>query len=318
METVVNKRENDDSNAGSHRKIPPAYKMLTFRHWRRIPGRVFAQIGNDRLALTAAGIAFYALLAIFPGIAVVVSMWGLIADPLEISETIERFSPILPGDVVLALRGQAIEVAQSSDGAIGAALAISLSLTLFSASRAVKAIMMALNIVYDEKETRNFLIFNVQALAMTFAVAVGFLAALAAVAVVPIIFNFIGLGSVLQPIIGYARWPILFAGAWLGIAALYKFAPARESPQWQWISPGAGAAVVLWIVASVLFSVYVRNFANYNETYGSIGAVIVLMMWFWVSAFVFLIGAEIDSEIEQQAHLRRKREIPEEGEPPQH
>lgn len=291
--------------------------MLTFRHWRRLPGRVFAQINNDRLALTAAGIAFYALLAIFPGIAVVVSLWGLIADPLEVSQQITRLSPLLPSDVVMTIRSQALDVAQTGGGAIGAALAVSLALTLFSASRAIKSIMQALNIVYDEKETRNFLIFNVQALAMTAAVAAGFIAALAAVALVPIVLNFVGLGSIFAPVIGYVRWPILFAGAWVGIAALYKFAPARTSPRWQWISPGAGAAVVLWIVASALFSVYVQNFANYNETYGSIGAVVVLMMWFWVSAFVFLIGAEIDSEIEQQAHLRPKREIPDEGEPPQ-
>ncbi len=312
----MEKGETHDGETSAARKRPPAYAMLTFRHWMRLPGRVFAQVNNDRLALTAAGIAFYALLAIFPGIAVVVSIWGLVADPLTISQQISGFSPILPSDVVLALREQAIEVAASDDRAVGAALGLSLFITIFSASRALKSIMQALNIVYDEKETRNILIFNVQALAMTAAVAVGFIAALAAVAVMPIILGFVGLGSVLEPIIGFIRWPILFVGAWFGIAALYKFAPARESPQWQWISPGAGAAVVLWIVASVLFSVYVQNFANYNETYGSIGAVVVLMMWFWVSAFVFLVGAEIDSEIEQQAHLRPKRDIPEEGEPP--
>lgn len=291
--------------------------MLTLRHWRRLPGRVFAQINNDRLALTAAGIAFYALLAIFPGIAAVVSLWGLVADPLVISEQIMNFAPILPSDVVLALREQAIEVAASDDRAVGFALAVSLFITIFSASRAIKSIMQALNIVYDEKETRGFLKFNLQALAMTAAVAVGFIAALAAIALVPILLRFVGLGHVFEPAIGFARWPILFIGAWFGIAALYKFAPARKSPQWQWISPGAGAAVVLWLVASVLFSVYVQNIANYNETYGSIGAVVVLMMWFWVSAFVFLVGAEIDSEIEQQAHLRHKRELPEEGAPPE-
>ncbi|MCK5749620.1 MAG: YihY/virulence factor BrkB family protein, partial [Oricola sp.] len=185
------------------RRPPPAYRMLTLRHWKRLPGRVFAQINNDRLALTAAGIAFYALLAIFPGIAVVVSLWGLIADPSEITQQISRLSPILPTDVVETLRAQAREVSETGDSAISAALAVSLALTLYSASRALKSIMMALNIVYNEKETRNFLIFNVQALAMTFAVAVGFITALAAVAIVPILLNLIGLGSVLEPIIGY-------------------------------------------------------------------------------------------------------------------
>lgn len=288
---------------------------LSVRHWRRLPGRVLAQINNDRVGLTAAGIAFYALLAIFPGLAAVVSLWGLFADPATVSEEISGFSAILPGDVVSALRQQATEVAQSSGGAIGAALAFSLALTLFSASRAVKAVMHALNIVYGEKETRGFLRFNIEAYAMTFAVAVGFMTALAAVAVVPVVFDFIGLDSLLQPVIGFIRWPILFVGGWAGIAALYKFAPARPSAAWKWLSPGAGAAIILWIVASGLFSVYVQNFANYNETYGSIGAVVVLLMWFWVSAFVFLVGAEIDSEIEQQAHLRPKRDAPEDGAP---
>ncbi|PQA88521.1 YihY/virulence factor BrkB family protein [Hyphococcus luteus] len=293
-----------------------AFLRLQARHWKRLPGRVVSQINNDRLGLTAAGIAFYALLAIFPGLAAVVSLWGLFADPATISEEISSFSAILPAEVARALRAQAAEVARSDDGAVGAALIFSLGLTIFSASRALKAIMQALNIVYNEQETRGFLWFNVQAYAMTFAVAVGFITALAAVAVLPILFGLVGLNSFLEPVIGYARWPILFVGGWFGIAALYKFAPARQSPGWQWLSPGAGAAVILWIVASVLFSVYVQNFANYNETYGSIGAVVVLLMWFWVSAFVFLVGAEIDSEIEQEAHMRPQRPDPEEGAPP--
>lgn len=296
----------------------PAFLRLSPRHWRRLPGRIFAQINNDRIGLTAAGIAFYALLAIFPGIAAVVSLWGLVADPITISQQIASFAPILPSDVVLALRAQAIEVASSDEGSIGLALVVSLLVSIFSASRAIKAIMQALNIVYNEKETRGFFLFNAQAYAMTFAVMVGFATALAAVALVPVVFRFAGIDSVLGPVIGFIRWPILFAGAWVGIAALYKFAPSRKTSVWKWMSPGAGAAVILWLIASILFSVYVQNFANYNETYGSIGAVVVLLMWFWVSAFVFLVGAEIDSEIEQQAHLRPKRTAPVEGAPPQH
>lgn len=267
--------------------------------WRRVAVRAGAQIGDDKLGLTAAGIAFYMLMSIFPGLAAVVSIWGLLADPQAFTEQLSALSGILPAEVYRTLQGQAREVASAGQGAISLALAVSLVIAFFSAARAVKAIMMALNIVYDEKEMRGFFKFNAHAFAMTVALAIGFITAIAAVAIVPIILNIVGLGGILGPLIGLVRWPILFIGAWAGIAALYKFAPSRPDSSMRWLSPGAGAAVTLWIIASILFSVYVQNFANYNETYGSIGAVVIILMWFWVSAFVFLIGAEVDSEYEK-------------------
>ncbi|WP_425410267.1 YihY/virulence factor BrkB family protein [Hyphococcus sp.] len=270
---------------------------IHFARLRELAPRIVRQINDDRIGLTAAGVAFYALLAIFPGLAAAVSVWGLIADPGEISAHLSEFRGVLPADVMTVLREQAYEVAAADEGVVSVTLIFSLAISFFSASRGVKAIMTALNIVYNEKESRGFLKFNFIAFLMTIAITIGFVVAIAAVAIVPIVFELVGLGGLLEPLIGLARWPILFAGAWLGIAALYRFAPSRSDDAWRWISPGAGAAVVLWIFASIAFSVYAQNFANYNETYGSIGAVIVMLMWFWVSAFVFLVGAEIDSEV---------------------
>lgn len=259
--------------------------------------RVATEITDDRIGLTAAGVAFYAFLSIFPGLAALVSIWGLVADPAEVIDQLNAVDAILPGDVAAAMRAQAQEVAQADERAVGVALVVGLAVTLFSASRAVKAIMQALNIVYDTEETRGFVKFNAQAYAITLAVIVGGVTAIGALAVLPIALEFLRLDGVLEPALWIIRWPILFFGAWIGVAALYKFAPAHQA-NWRWLKPGAGAAVVLWVVASIVFSVYVQNFANYNETYGSIGAVVVLLMWFWVSAFVFLVGAELDSELD--------------------
>lgn len=273
---------------------------LTFTGLRRLAPRIIRQINNDRLGLTAAGIAFYALLAVFPGLAAAVSLWGLIADPVRIQEQISDFSGILPSGVMTVLRDQAFEISTTNQSVVSATLIFSLLLSFFSASRGVKAIMMALNIVYDEKESRGFFLFNAVAFLMTIAITVGFIVAVAAVMIIPLAFELIGLDAFIDPLIGFVRWPILFAGAWIGIAALYRFAPSRSHVEWRWISPGAGAAVVLWIFASIAFSVYAQNIAQYNETYGSIGAVVATLMWFWLSAFVFLVGAEIDSEIMQE------------------
>lgn len=277
-----------------------------FRHWPRIARRTASAVNDDRIGLTAAGVAFYALLSVFPGLAAVISLWGLFADPSDIPARFNLLDDVLPAEVARVLREQAAEVASANTGAVSAALIAALTVSFFSASRAVKAVMQALNIVYDEKEKRGFIRFNLTALSMTVGVAVGFIAAIAAVAIVPVLLNLAGLGGALEPFIWIVRWPILFFGAWFGIAALYRFAPSRKGAEWKWISPGAGAAVVLWIVASAIFSVYVQNFANYNETYGSIGAVVVILMWFWISAFVFLVGAEVESEIE--IHQRRAGE----------
>lgn len=275
--------------------------IMAPRRWLTVLSRTGQSIFDDSIGLTAAGIAFYTLLSIFPGIAAIVSLWSLFADPEQIALQIDQLSGFAPPDVVEILRSEAVSVAAADQAAIGLTFILSLLFSLFSASRAIKAIMQALNIVYDEEEERGFLKFNALALAITLAVAVGFIGAIIAIVAVPILLGLVGLGNFLEPFLWIVRWPLLFAGAWLAIAALYRFAPSRSTSARTWLSPGAGAAVILWLFASILFSLYVQNFANYNETYGSLGAVVIALMWFWVSAFVFLVGAEVDSELEKLA-----------------
>lgn len=291
---------------------PPAKRpsQLKFRHWRSLPAKVFTQINDDRIGLTAAGVAFYTLLAIFPGIAAAVSIWGLAADPADMPAQLQMLRGVLPSEVMQLLSTQASEIANEDDSVVGVTLAFTLILFFLSASRGVKSLMQALNIVYGEKEKRGFFHFNAVAFLMTVTAVFGFVVAIAVLAVMPFLFEFAGIGGFVDPFFGVLRWPLLFVAAWAAIAAFYRFAPSRNDPSWKLISPGAGAAVIMWLFASVIFSIYVQNFAKYNETYGSIGAVVVLLMWFWLSAFVFLVGAEIDSEIEQT-----KDEIASDGAP---
>ncbi len=276
-------------------------RFVSLRWWKAVLTRAFKAVGDDRLALTAAGVAFYALLAIFPAMTALISLWSLFAEPSELTGEISALTNLLPTDVMSVVTEQAERIAGANEGVVGVAFVFSLCLAIFSASRGAKAVMQALNIVYDEPEERGFLRFNAEALLMTLALAVGIVAAIAAIAATPALFSAIGLGDAMASIIDYARWPILYLGAWAGIAALYRFAPSRTGAAWKWIAPGAGAAVVLWIIASALFSLYIQNFGRLNEVYGSLSAVVVLLLWFWVSAFAFLVGAELTAKIEEHS-----------------
>ncbi|MET0544949.1 MAG: YihY/virulence factor BrkB family protein [Caulobacterales bacterium] len=262
-------------------------------------------VNRDQIGFTAAGVAFYALLSIFPGMAALISLWGLAADPSQMVHQLILLGRLLPHDTVQLISDQAHQIATADRGAIGVSFVVSLALAFFSASAGMRALMQALNLVYHSPETRGIVQFYATAFAMTVVLSVGVLAALGAIILVPLALNAMGLGSVLEPILDFIRWPILFIGAWAGIAGLYRVAPNREDAAWRWIAPGAGAAVVIWLIASVAFSVYVQNFAHYNETYGSLGAVVALMLWFWVSAFVLLFGAELAAAMERESRPHR-------------
>jgi membrane protein len=285
-----------------------AFWAFTKGSWRSIARRGFKALGDDRISLTAAGVAFYAILSIFPGMAALISLWGLAADRGDVVQQLMFFGRLLPADALQVLSQQAQQIAAADPKTIGLTFLVSLGISLFSASAAIRAIMEALNIVFRQPERRGFFRFQLTAIAITCVLSVGVLAALGAVVIVPIALNFIGLSGQFEMLIDVVRWPILFLGAWAGIAALYRVAPSRPHSQWRWIAPSAGAAVVVWLVASVVLSIYLRHFAHYNETYGSLGAVIGLMMWFWLSAFALLLGAEIGGQMEAESKRLAKGE----------
>jgi membrane protein len=267
--------------------------------WRDILLRTKNEIGEDHISLIAAGVAFYALLALFPAIAAMIAIWGLAFDPQQIGRQIEALSGILPQQAAAIVTDQARQVA-GGGGGLSLAAAAGIVFALYSASKGTKALIEGLNVTYDEEEKRGFIRLNLLALALTLGVILAMIVAIGLIIVVPALLGNLGLGSLVQGLIGLLRWPILFLGALLVLAVLYRYAPSRAAARWRWVSWGAAVATVVWVIGSIAFSIYVSNFGSYNETYGSLGAVIILLMWFWLSSFVVLLGAEVNAEMEHQ------------------
>lgn len=268
--------------------------------WRDIALRVKEELSNDNVSIVAGGVAFYIFLAIFPALAAALSIYGIYADPSQAAQQIEAVAQFLPGQVQEILRTQLTRIAQSSGGALGIGVVIGVLLSLWSAAKGMKALMTALTITYDEDESRGFIKLNIIALALTLGLVVFGLIALILIAAVPALLGNLGLGDMTQWIVSIARWPILFIVVMTVIAFLFRFAPDRDAPKWRWNTPGAVIATLLWLVASIAFSIYVSYSSSYNATYGSLAAVVILLLWLYLSAYIVLIGAEWNAEMERQ------------------
>jgi membrane protein len=254
--------------------------------------RIFVRFGEDRVMTVAGGVTFFSLLAIFPAIAALVSIYGLFSDPSRLTGQIQTLHDVL-GD-------QMSRVASQGRSALGTTFLISLAISLWSANSGMKALFDALNIVYDVPERRSFIRLNAVTLTFTLG-AIGFiLLALAALVVLPVAASYVGLGSEIAQILNIGRWPVLLIVLMFALVLIYRFGPNRERVKWRWITWGSAIAALLWLGASALFSWYAENFANFNRTYGTLGAVIGFMMWLWMSAMVILIGAELDAELERR------------------
>jgi membrane protein len=248
----------------------------------------------------AAGVVFYGLLALFPAVTALVSLYGLFAKASTINEHMAAVTGLLPDSAVSIVQDQVNRLAAKGDAKLGFGFVAGLAIALWSANSGMKAILDALNGVYEEKEKRGFTKLNLVTLCFTLAAIAALLLALGAVVVMPIALNFLGLQEVTDLLLRSVRWPILLALIILGLAVLYRFGPSRREPRWQWVSVGSVVAALAWLAASVLLSWYLAHFANYDATYGSLGAAIGLMMWMWISSIVILFGAELNSEIEHQ------------------
>ncbi|MBK8909647.1 MAG: YihY/virulence factor BrkB family protein [Rhodospirillales bacterium] len=270
------------------------------RGWRDVLMRVKDEVGKDNIGLVAAGVAFYALLAIFPALAALVAIFGMVMDPAELQNQTQALAGIVPEAALSIIQGQLAAVASAGGGKLSLVAIGSILLALWSATKGTKAMMTALNIAYDEEEQRGFFKLNVVALLLTVGAILGVIVTLAAIVVAPALLGNLGLGDAVQSAISLLRWPLLLILAIIGMAFLYRYGPSRDAARWRWVSWGAAGSVVVWIVASGLFSWYVSNFDSYNKTYGSLGAVVILLMWFYISAYVFLLGAEINGEMEHQ------------------
>ena len=268
--------------------------------WKVVLKRTYEQIGEDRLLAVSAGVVFYGLLAFFPAITALVSSYALFADASTINDHLAALSGILPEGSFSIVQDQVGRVLSKGNIKIGTTFAVSLLLAIWSANGGMKAIIDALNVVYEEKEKRGFFALNATSLGFTVGGLVGILIAIGLVIAAPIFLSSIGLNGSTETIVKYGRWPALALVLLIGLAVLYRFAPSRTKPQWRWVSIGSVTATVTWIIGSASLSYYLANYAGYNDTYGSLGAAIGLMMWMWMSTIVVLFGAELNSEIEHQ------------------
>ncbi len=239
--------------------------------WKDILWRVYASFNDNRLLSVAAGVAFYSLLAIFPAIAAFVSLYGLIADARTIDSHLSLAAGVLPAGAVDILHEQITRLVAKSDAKLGLGFITGLVVALWSANAGMKAIIDALNVVYDEKEKRSFLKLNLLSLLFTLVAILSLIVALAAVVIAPIVFSAIGLSSFLGVAIAVLRWPLLLVLATVALAAIYRYGPSRTEARWQWLSVGSVTAAVAWLITSVLFSWYIAHFGAYNATYGSLG-----------------------------------------------
>ena len=262
--------------------------------------RVKSLMTDNYANMVAASIAFYGLLAIFPAIAALISLWGLVSDPLAVQQQIEAMNGIVPQEAVAIISQQAIKVSTNPQAGMSVTAIGGLLFTLYSASKGVRGFMAGLNIIYGEQEHRGMIHQALINVTLTLGLVLSTIITLAAIAVVPAIINYLPFGDLLSSIMLYARWPLMLMLVLFAIALLYRFAPDRRAARWQWLTPGALAATLLWLLGSAGFSIYVRNFSSYNETYGSIGAVVILLMWFWLSAYIVLLGAGINREFERE------------------
>jgi membrane protein len=270
------------------------------RGWWQIARRVKAQIKHDRLSIIAAGVAFYGLLAVFPGLVALVALYGLFADPAMVERHAASLSAMLPPDAAQVLMTQLHDLAATDQTALGIGAIGGLLVALWSASSAVRTLMEALNVAYNEEERRGMIGFYGTALLLTFGGVLAVVVAMILVVGLPAVLKLIGLNWLVETVVSLIRWPVLAALAVLGFALFYRFGPSRAQPRWRWVSWGAAIAVALWILGSALFSLYVTRFGNYNETYGAAGAIVILLMWFLLSSYAVLIGAEINAEMERQ------------------
>jgi membrane protein len=268
------------------------------RGWKDIVWRVYEGISDDRILANSAAVTFYALLALFPAIAALVSIYGLFADPNTIAKSLDNISAVLPGGAIDVVRDQLTRLTGQGSTTLGVSFVIGLAVSLWSANGGIKALFDALNVVYEEKEKRSFIRLNAVSLALTIAMILFLLIALAAVIAVPVVLEH--LPDVIARIIDIARWPLLLVLIAVALAFIFRYGPSRTQPRWRWISWGSAFAAVAWLAASALFSWYAAKFGSFNKTYGSLGAVIGFLLWIWISIIVILVGAKLNAEIEHQ------------------
>jgi membrane protein len=268
--------------------------------WWDILLRVKDQISHDNVSIVAAGVAFYAVLALFPALAAIVSLYGLFTEVSDVQQQINSLSSFLPQDAQTLIKEQLTSISTTGESALSFGAIGGLLFAIWSASKGMSAMITSLNIAYNEEEERSFIKVTALAVGLTIGGLIFVILTLFLITLLPAVLGMLGFDQKMQTVLSLSRWPLLAVIVMGGLAFLYRYAPCRNYPRWQWVSWGAGIATLMWIIGSSAFAIYANDYSSYNQTYGSLGAAVILLMWFWLTAFIVMVGAEINSEMERQ------------------
>jgi membrane protein len=275
-------------------------ERIPWRGWKDILYRTYLGTTEHRLLAVAAGSVFYGILAIFPGITALVSIYGLFAGSAQIRHHLDLLAAIVPTEAINIVGDQIDRISANGGGNLSLTFLLSLAFSLWSANAGTKAMFDALNVIYDETEKRGLVRLNALSLLFTCGLVVFLLTAIAAVVAAPLIFSRFDLGRAGFLSVTVLRWPLMFAIVTVGLSMLYRFGPSRRPAKWRWVNLGSVVGALAWLLGSAGFSWYLGHVADYNATYGSLGAAIGLMMWLWLSAIVVLLGSQLNAEVEHQ------------------
>lgn len=287
-----------DDQAERRGRLADTPSQLRMTGWVDVTRRSLKQVKEDNLAILSAGVAFWFFLALVPTFVAVINVYGLVADPSDVSKLVAKFDQTLPHALVQFINDQLKAITQSSSSKLGVGLAFAVAAAVWSAAKGTRTLIEATNAAYDEEETRGML--KVRLLALLFT-AGGVIVGVGGLTLIGVAFkltSYLGpAGSVLTVVVGA---PLLLLAVVVALGLLYRFAPARNGARWQWVTPGAVVATLLWVAGSALFALYANRASSFNETYGSLGAIAVVMLWLLITAFAILLGAEVNGEAERQ------------------
>ena len=284
-------------NRGRSAQVP---SEIPRKGWRDILLRTLRRIGRDNLALVSAGIAFNAMLAVFPALVVLLSIYGLFSSPAGVAAEMRPFFGVLPGDAAQLIQDQLQSITSRPVMTLGVGAVVSLAVAMWSSTQGMVALTSAMNIAYRERERRGYLELTGIALMFTMGAMVGLLVMLTLGVALPLLLEQLPIGMAAKALALALRWVLLWIFAAGSFVLVYRFAPCRENPRWRWVTWGSAVGATLWLAIGLLFALYVRNFASYGQTYGALAGVMVLLMWFYIASFAVVLGAVLDAEMEHQ------------------
>lgn len=284
-------------------------KKIKGKGWKKILMRVKDRIGEDNLTIVAAGVAFYAFLAIFPALVALLSIYGLAVDPQQAEQQISQLSGMMPEQAFEIIKERLDNLVSTSGSALSWGTALGILISLWSANAGTKSLFTGLDIAYETKNNRGLIKQNALTLLFTLGFIITLVLSMTLIVIFPAIVHAIGLPDNIETLINWLRWPLLAVIVVFVVSLIYKYAPDRKTPKFKWVVIGAALATLLWLIASWGFSYYVSNFGNYGEMYGSISAVVILMLWLFLTSFIILLGGEVNSATE--AYARNDLKTPE-------